>query len=118
MIAQHTFRTSSNSSETIFSLVARLARGASNGRLAALLGMAVAGALLLIAFVPFLWPVAALGGALGSIALWGLLDHRAVNSPSRILTLAQPLLVVVAAVFASGAILGIWFALLGPRWML
>jgi hypothetical protein len=95
-----------------------LANKASNRNLALLLGAAVVAGTTLLFALPSLWPLSALGGTLSTIALWGLLAHRVETRHSRLLLLIQRLLVLFGTVLALGAGLAIFYAMLGPRWML
>jgi hypothetical protein len=118
MIAHETRRFPGAPSETIFAMVARLARAASNRQLATLLVITIIGGAVLLAVLPSLWQIAALAGALASIACWGMLAHRTKVLPSPVLTLVQRFLVVVSFALALVAAFAAWFVLLGPRWML
>jgi len=111
-------RTEIEEADNPYRLITMLAARASRHTLAWLLGTALAaGAALLLASVRY-WPFAALAGTLGMIAIWGLLAHRAEYHASVLLTTAQRLVVALGALLAFGALLAIFFAMLGPRWML
>jgi len=101
-----------------YQLITMLAAGASQRALGWLLGSALALGAGLLLTTPRYWPFAALAGTLGMIALWGLLAHRAEHHPSELLLAAQRLLVILGAMLALGALLAIFFSMLGPRWVL
>src|SRR3954465_5627619 len=104
--------------DNIYRLVTGLATQSSNRKLSTVLGATLiigAGALLLS---PALWPVAAFAGSIGAIATWGLLAHRVASNPSSVLALVQVVLVAIGVGLAIVAAIRIWYAMLGPRWML
>lgn len=109
---------SPDSPSTLYDLIAGLAAEASDKQLWTLLGVSLlmGGGVLL--GVPDLWPLAALGGSLGSIGAWGLLAHRERLHPSRSARVARRFLVLLGSAFALAAMLALFFGILGPRWML
>lgn len=117
-IPPHT--TSDSAQESLYAFVERHAAGASDRGLLALLLLAGATVALGIATgLEERWPLAALGGTLATIALWGLAAHAANDArPHRMLALAQWLLVALGTLLAVVAAYGLLFWVLGPRWML
>ncbi len=104
--------------ESIYAFVERRAAGASTRVLLVLLGSALLEALILVVISVWLWPLSALGGAAATVALWGLLAHRAEDHPGRAIALLQAALAGLGTLLVAAAALAIFFWLLGPRWVL
>lgn len=104
--------------ESLYAYLTRVASRTPNDRLRlALLGAIATGLLLVLVRAP-LWPLAALFGAVGSVAGWGLVEHRAQEHPSRWLRITEWSLVTLGYLFAIATTVGVLLWALGDSWQL
>jgi hypothetical protein len=104
--------------ETLYTLVTGMAESISTRGLVWLLGSSLLFGVGLLAVSVDYWPLSAIAGTLGTIALWGLIAHRVEHHPSVVLWAVQRFLAVVGTVLAVGAGLALFLGILGPRWNL
>lgn len=104
--------------ESLYAYLTRVAAQTPNDRLRLALLCTIATGLLLVLVLLPLWPLAALFGSLGSVAAWGLIEHRARQQPSRWLQLTEWSLVALGCLFAIATTIGVLLWALGDSWQL